>query len=110
MPKIMNRSHARVTLADILQKGKNNFDMIRLLAALGVMFGHSFAIQPYHGTAEPILRFTGLEYSGSLAVYTFFLLSGILVTASAMRQKSPAEFFALRAARIWPALAGCMLV
>jgi peptidoglycan/LPS O-acetylase OafA/YrhL len=106
----MSRRRTWITLSEILPKGRNNFDIVRLCAALGVMFGHSYWIQPTHGRMEPILKHTGLEYSGSLAVFTFFLLSGILVTASAVQRKSVVKFLLLRVARIWPALAICMLV
>lgn len=100
---------ARV-LADVIDGRSNNFDLIRLGAALSVMFGHSFWIQPAMGRTEPVLAHTGLEYSGSLAVYTFFLISGMLVTASYVRQKSPLKFAALRTARIYPALFICVLL
>lgn len=98
------------TLADVIDGRSNNFDLIRLGAALAVMFGHSFWIQPAMGRVEPILAHTGLEYSGSLAVYTFFLISGMLVTASYVRQKSALKFTVLRAARIYPALFVCVLL
>ncbi|KVE34291.1 hypothetical protein WS68_09880 [Burkholderia sp. TSV86] len=71
------------------------------------MFGHSFWLQPAAGRTEPILKYTGLEYSGSLAVYTFFLLSGVLVSASFDRQQSVARFIILRLVRIYPALIVC---
>src|SRR5215469_5432220 len=37
-------NRAAKTLAETLERGNNNFDLIRLLAALAVMFGHSFGI------------------------------------------------------------------
>lgn len=101
---------AGVRLSEALDPGRNNFDLLRLCAALAVMFGHSFWLQPAYHRTEPILKHTGLEYSGSLAVYTFFLISGILVSASYDRQKSIARFVVLRLARIFPALIACVLV
>jgi peptidoglycan/LPS O-acetylase OafA/YrhL len=99
---------AGIRLSEALDPGRNNFDLLRLCAALAVMFGHSFWIQPAHHRTEPILKHTGLEYSGSLAVYTFFLISGILVSASFDRQKSIARFVILRLIRIFPALIACV--
>ncbi|MFM0568790.1 acyltransferase [Paraburkholderia caledonica] len=93
-----------------LSHGENNFDLLRLLAALAVMFGHSFYIQPFHGRVEPILKHTGLEYSGSLAVYTFFFISGLLVSSSFDRQASLGRFVTLRLARIYPGLLFCVCV
>ncbi len=98
-----------IHLSDLITGRTNNFDLLRLVAAVAVMFGHSYWIQPFAGRSEPILAFTGLEYSGSLAVYTFFLISGMLVTASYDRQRSPLRFAMLRMARVWPALVVCVL-
>jgi len=98
-----------VHLSDLISGRANNFDLLRLVAAVAVMFGHSYWIQPVAGRSEPILAFTGMEYSGSLAVYTFFLISGMLVTASYDRQRSPLRFALLRVARVWPALVVCVL-
>ncbi len=97
-------------LADVLDARENNFDILRLIAALGVMFGHSFWIQPAQGHPEPLLNYLGFEYSGSLSVYTFFFISGMLVTASYDRQRSAWTFLALRLARIYPALLACVLI
>ncbi|AOK04090.1 hypothetical protein WK25_06170 [Burkholderia latens] len=74
------------------------------------MFGHSFWLQPAAGRTEPILKFTGLEYTGSLSVYSFFLLSGIMVTSSFDRQRSIVRFVALRLARIYPGLIACVFL
>lgn len=97
-------------LSSILERDGNNFDLLRLCAALAVMFGHSFWLQPAHGRTEPILTHTGLEYSGSLAVYTFFVISGMLVSASYQRQRSLGRFVPLRLARIYPALIACVFL
>jgi peptidoglycan/LPS O-acetylase OafA/YrhL len=91
-------------LQAVLARGQNNFDLLRLFAAIAVMYGHSFWVFPAHGRTEPILAFTGLEYSGSFGVYTFFLLSGILVSMSCDRQQSMVDFVVLRLARIFPGL------
>lgn len=96
------------TLATTLSRGNNNFDLIRLLAALAVMFGHSFGI---HGgnNLEWGLAFTRRESFGSLAVYAFFLVSGMLVSASYVEKTSPWRFVASRALRIWPGAMVCAL-
>jgi peptidoglycan/LPS O-acetylase OafA/YrhL len=97
------------SLAETLVRGKNNFDLIRLLAALAVMFGHSFGIRG-GDNFEWMLQFTHRESFGSLAVYAFFLVSGLLVSASYVKQAAPLRFVALRALRIWPAAVVCALV
>lgn len=97
-------------LSHVIETRANNFDLLRLIAALAVMFGHSFWIQPAAGRAEPLLDFMGIEYSGSLAVYTFFLISGMLISASYARQQSAFRFAALRVGRIYPAFFICVLL
>lgn len=98
----------RYPLSEVISSRDNNFDLLRLIAALLVMFGHSFWIQPAAERHEPILAFTGIEYSGSIAVYTFFLISGMLVSASYDRQRSLWKFIVLRVSRIYPAMFVCV--
>jgi len=97
------------TLAKILSRGENNFDLIRLAAALAVMFGHSFGVQGAK-QMEWGLAYTHRESFGSLAVFAFFLLSGILVSASYVNLNAPLRFIAARASRIWPGVVVCTLV
>jgi peptidoglycan/LPS O-acetylase OafA/YrhL len=99
-----------IALSDALSRGKNNFDLVRLVAALAVVFGHSFVIQWPAGQVDPVSQFFGRESSGSLGVFSFFLLSGMLISASYDRQRSASRFLVLRLARIWPALAVCSLI
>jgi peptidoglycan/LPS O-acetylase OafA/YrhL len=96
------------TLSTTLERDNNNFDLIRLGAALAVMLGHSFGIRG-GSNVELMLRFTHRESFGSFAVYGFFLISGLLVSASYEKQSSPLRFTALRALRIWPGAIVCAL-
>jgi peptidoglycan/LPS O-acetylase OafA/YrhL len=98
-----------LSLSQALPRGKNNFDLIRLCAALAVMFGHSYVLQLANGQHDPVTQLFGRESCGSLAVFAFFLMSGILISASFDHQRSVSRFLVLRVARIWPALAGCSL-
>lgn len=97
-------------LSEIFRRENNNFDLIRLIAALAVLWGHAPMLQKAHGNIEPIGRFLQIEYTGSLGVYAFFLLSGMLVTASFERKKSAGSFLALRVSRLWPGLIGNVLI
>lgn len=98
------------TLADALHGHNNNFGIVRLLAAAMVMFGHSFILQPAMGRVDPLHVLTGHDYSGSLAVYAFFFLSGILISQSWDRQSTLGSYAALRIGRIWPALIVCIVL
>lgn len=92
-------------LSQTLVRGNNNFDLVRLMAALTVMLGHSYGLQAVG--KEPMLWFTFRESFGSLAVYAFFMISGMLVSASYANQSSVRRFVALRMLRIWPGAMAC---
>lgn len=98
-----------MTLEHILNRGNNNFDLLRLIAALLVIVGHSYAIAPQPPHQDLILRLLGFDYSGSLAVKFFFFLSGLLVTNSIVKRSSILEFCLNRALRIYPGLFVCLL-
>jgi peptidoglycan/LPS O-acetylase OafA/YrhL len=97
-------------LADVLPRERNNFDLIRLVAAVTVIFGHSFYLFPTGGHAEPVTQLVSRNFSGTLAVGIFFFLSGIFVTQSYIRSDSPARYSLMRAARIYPGAIVCLVV
>jgi peptidoglycan/LPS O-acetylase OafA/YrhL len=89
----------------------NNFDFIRLVAALSVVFSHSFLIAQGSEANEPFVRLTGNQcVLGLVGVFAFFVISGYLVTASYCRKPMGVDFAARRALRIFPALVVNMLV
>src|SRR5579871_6266470 len=79
------------------------FDVIRIVAALMVVFSHAFTTT---GTHEPQpIRFghsLGVTW-GHLGVAIFFTTSGYLVAQSWRRQPEGFRFLLKRAVRIWPA-------
>ena len=81
----------------------NSFDLIRLLAALAVLFSHAFAL---YGLPEPGVL--GLKL-GTLAVVAFFGMSGYLVTQSWERDPRAGSFAAKRGLRIMPGLIAAVL-
>lgn len=81
----------------------NNLNAMRLALASLVMFSHSFALS--YGTAdnEPLKWLTkGQVTCGTVAVDLFFLISGMLITASWFRSKSMNDFLLRRVLRIYP--------
>jgi peptidoglycan/LPS O-acetylase OafA/YrhL len=92
-------------LSHALSRNGNNFDLVRLLAAVAVVYGHSYLLQAPDGTTDWVQNALGFDGFGALGVYAFFLLSGMLVSASYDRQRSAPRFVALRIARLWPAVA-----
>ena len=84
----------------------NNFNLIRIIAALAVLVGHSFALlrQP-----EPFSQLLGMSL-GSMAVDIFFIASGFLVAGSLLIKQSMSEYVLARILRIYPALLTMLLV
>jgi peptidoglycan/LPS O-acetylase OafA/YrhL len=96
-------------LSNFTQSRDNNFNLIRIVAALAVLITHSFALAIGSGDAEPFRDTLGMTM-GSIAVDIFFITSGFLVTASLLGRKSLVEFFWARTLRIFPALLVMLLV
>lgn len=86
----------------------NSFGALRLLASLLVVYTHSFPIAMGSKFHEPLI---GLPFSlGTMGVFMFFVISGILVTKSFIQSRSVTHFLIYRAARIFPALTVCLLL
>ena len=90
-------------LSNYSQGRDNNFNLIRIIAALAVLVTHSFALAIGTADAEPFRDSLGMTL-GSVAVDVFFITSGFLVTASLLNRQSTIEFIWARALRIFPAL------
>lgn len=83
---------------------RNNFNFLRLFAAILVAITHSYAIT---GNAEKEFLYqltNGHFYLSSVGLYIFFFTSGYLVSLSAVNSKSPIFFLKKRVLRIYPAL------
>jgi len=99
---------APYTISDSVVKGRaNHFTLMRLAAAYAVLFAHSYALSTGHAGRDPI---TKLIYSwwgqgaGSVAVVTFFVISGFLISASYLHRDNIFGFLEARILRIFPAL------
>ena len=89
----------------------NNFDALRLVAAISVIFSHAFLIGEERQSAEPLMRLTGGQtIFGVVGVFVFFTISGYLVTQSFEQTRSAPRFAAKRALRIYPGLLLCLLL
>jgi peptidoglycan/LPS O-acetylase OafA/YrhL len=83
---------------------ENNFDLIRLVAALEVAVRHCYV----HLVSEQLPAW--LEYPLSLVpgVPIFFFLSGYLISRAWERSPSTSDYFRNRALRLFPALWACV--
>jgi peptidoglycan/LPS O-acetylase OafA/YrhL len=86
----------------------NNFNLLRLVAAMMVLISHSFALATGTITAEPWHEHLGIT-PGSLAVDIFFIASGFLVTGSLCARGNVPQFLLARFLRIYPGLAVAVL-
>ncbi len=100
---------AERTVADAFASGRNNFDAMRLAAALLVLASHAYVLTG-HPDDEPVAKLLShVADGGSLAVAMFFVLSGFLIARSA--QVHPwRDYVRARALRIWPAFVVAVLL
>jgi peptidoglycan/LPS O-acetylase OafA/YrhL len=90
-------------LSSLTQGRNNNFNLVRIIAALAVLVTHSFALSSGNPADEPLRQTLGMTL-GSIAVDVFFVTSGLLVTASLLRSESVVAFAWSRCLRIFPGL------
>jgi len=81
----------------------NNFNLVRFIAALLVLYSHSFALAIGSGDAEPLRALIGMTW-GSIAVDIFFITSGFLITSSYIARNNLIAFVWARILRIYPGL------
>ena len=105
----MIRTSSAPRLDDILAPDRNNFGLLRLLAALAVVFSHSVHLAGAPESAEPLAAATGFSL-GEHAVHMFFTISGVLIAASLMRSAALWTYLESRALRLLPSLIVCVLL
>jgi peptidoglycan/LPS O-acetylase OafA/YrhL len=90
---------------------RNNFDALRLCAALSVVVTHAFLLGEDSLDHDPLMRLTGGQCPlGVAGVFVFFIISGFLVTGSWEATRSVPRFLMKRALRIYPGLALCLVL
>ncbi len=82
---------------------QNNFNAVRLILAIMVIFSHSYPLSQGNNHHEPFYRLTrGFSTGGGLAVEAFFIISGFLITGSWLRNEKIVPFIKSRILRIYP--------
>jgi peptidoglycan/LPS O-acetylase OafA/YrhL len=90
---------------------QNNFDLLRLIAALSVIFSHAFLLSENAQDHDPLMILTGGQtILGVVGVFVFFTISGYLVAQSFDTTASPLVFLLKRALRIFPGLLVCLAI
>jgi peptidoglycan/LPS O-acetylase OafA/YrhL len=83
----------------------NNFDLIRLLAALQVAIVHTMSAFKMYGIHETFFNLGVRMFPG---VPIFFVISGYLISKSYERSNSLRDYYRNRCLRIFPALWVCL--
>jgi peptidoglycan/LPS O-acetylase OafA/YrhL len=100
-----------MNLAEAFNDKKDNFLLLRFVAACMVIFGHSYAIANLPDAQHDfIARYVGGTYTGTMAVEMFFVISGFLVTSSYIIRDNFFVFVKSRCLRIYPGLLACVLL
>lgn len=87
----------------------NNFNLVRMIAASGVLFSHAWPLALGKATIEPLFTETGYKL-GTTCVTIFFAISGFFITKSFENRVSISDFVLARIARIYPALVVVLLL
>ncbi len=96
------------TIAAAWATQRNNFNLMRLVAAWLVIYGHAWAITG-SGGQDLLADLTGFRFAGAIAVDMFFVVSGFLITAS-LQRNSARGYVISRGLRILPALVAGVLL
>ena len=97
-------------IADRASGRDNNFNLLRILAALGVLVSHAYPISLGAGTPEPLSALLGDVTLGTVSVMIFFSISGFFITRSFAGRTSLARFMQARCLRLFPALIVVLIV
>jgi len=96
------------SLIYFLESRDNNFNLIRFIAAFGVLFSHSFSLALGSSKTEPFKQLLGMSF-GQIAVDIFFISSGFLIANSLFVKKDLTKFLWARFLRIYPGLFAAVL-
>jgi peptidoglycan/LPS O-acetylase OafA/YrhL len=104
-PRMAVETRGRRT-ADRIAPHGNNFTLLRVVAASVVIWDHAYRLV---GSTPPLTAAIGFADAGTLAVYTFFAVSGYLLLGSWAASPRPGQFALKRVLRIMPALVVAVL-
>lgn len=93
----------RPSVQDLLNGRDNNFNLIRFVAAMAVIYDHSFKVPNGNGVPWLLPNVMSSDF-GWYAVNVFFILSGFLVTKSWLSRRDIVIFAVSRGLRLFPAL------
>jgi len=92
-----------VFLGEVSRGRDNNLNLIRMLAAIGVLVSHAWPIALGAAASEPLEGLLGASL-GHVSVLVFFVISGFLIPRSFERQPTLAAWLRARFLRLFPGL------
>ena len=95
-----------MTVGEGLQRKGNNFNLLRMVGALVILFGHCILLTGRYESLRsdhPVLL-DGIELAAYTFLNLFFVFSGLMVAMSLDRRQSLANYTAARVLRILPPL------
>lgn len=98
------------SIQDHLASKRDNFLLLRIIAAVMVIYGHSFPLTHDIGSTDIFLRHQWGIYSGDIAVFMFFVISGFMVSGSYLSRSNLPTYVGARLLRIVPAYLFVLLV
>lgn len=94
-----------IRIGDLSAGHDNNFNLLRMLAATGVLVSHAYPISLGAGAVEPLESLLKGTSLGGICVMIFFAISGFFISRSFAGKSSLKSFLRARALRLFPALA-----
>ena len=85
------------------RKRDNNFNLLRMIAAMAVLVSHAYPLAAGPNAIEPLQLQLGMSLGG-LAVCSFFAISGYFISQSFDRTQDVTAFVVARVLRIYPGL------
>lgn len=82
----------------------NHFNLLRMMAATGVLVSHAYPISLGPDAVQPLEAWLEGTTLGAVCVYIFFAISGYFITRSFAHSPSWSRFVAARVLRLFPAL------
>ncbi|MBO0335238.1 acyltransferase [Sneathiella sp. CAU 1612] len=99
-----------VYLSDVDKGRDNNLNLLRVLAAAGVLVSHAWPISTGNITQQPLADILHGIDLGIICVSIFFAISGYLITQSYDRDPNLKRFWLSRIMRIFPGLLVVLLI
>lgn len=96
-------------LSDVATGRDNNFNLLRMIAASAVLISHAYPIALGSGAIEPLSSLLQMSL-GTLAVLSFFAISGFFISQSFDRNDRVIGFITARILRVYPGLTVVLLL